>query len=237
MSGFDQLSNAIRMQSSLGQNTLSQPRFAEISSYDDSTHGVKVMIQPENQESGWMRLGAIGVGNGSGVAVGPNVGDMVLVVFAEGDFDSGNIIGRFFSTSNQAIPVPSGEVWMVHKTGSFMKMLTNGDIDFNTTGNLNSTVAGNMTSTVAGDMTATVSGAATIRSVAASVVASVSAAIMAPSITLGASGQTLKSFITDAFISLFNSHTHLINAVGSQTNTTLQQMSAAAHATSTVKGG
>jgi phage baseplate assembly protein gpV len=158
MNGFDQLSNAIRMQSSLGQNSSSQPRYAEISSYDDNTHGVKVMIQPENQESGWMRLGAIGVGNGSGVAVGPNVGDMVLVVFAEGDFDSGNIIGRFFSTSNQAIPVPSGEIWLMHQSGSFVQMVTNGDIDVHGAGNLNANVAGNISASVGGDATINASG-------------------------------------------------------------------------------
>lgn len=66
----------------------------------------------------------------------------------------------------------------------------------------------------------------------ANVNASTSAAVTAPAITLGASGQSLLSFVTSAFMSLFNSHTHASNGSGAPN----QQMSAA-HITSTVKGG
>ena len=229
MNGYDLLSNAKRAQASLGQNQLSLPRWAEISSYDQNTGAVKVTIQPEGKTSGWMPLGALGVGNGCGVAVGPNVGDLVMVVFAEGDFNSGAIIGRFFSTQNQAIPVPSGEVWAVHKTGSFMKMLTNGDISFNAVGNFIAAVTGNMTATVTGNTT--------IQTAIAAVVASVSAAITAPTISIGAAGQSLKTFVTNVFISLFNGHTHKINATGSQSDPPLQQMAEGTHTTTTIKGG
>lgn len=229
MNGFDQLGNAVRAQASMGQNQLSLPRWAEISSYDPNTPAVKVMIQPENKESGWMPLGAIGVGNGAGVAIGPNTGDLVMVVFPEGDFNSGAIIGRFFSTKNQAIAVPAGEVWAVHKTGSFMKMVTNGDISFNAAGNFNATVTGNMTANVTGNTT--------IQTAVAAVVATVSAAITAPAISIGAAGQTLKTFVTNVFISLFNGHTHTSNTSGTPTSTPLQTMSEGTHTTTTIKGG
>ena len=58
-----------------------------------------------------MPLGAIGIGNGWGVAVGPQIGDQVLVVFEGGDFSSGTIVARVFSVAQQAPAVPSGEIW------------------------------------------------------------------------------------------------------------------------------
>jgi phage baseplate assembly protein gpV len=166
MNGYDYLSNAIRAQASLGQSNTSSPRYGEISSYDSRNHTVKVTIQPEGQESGWMPLGAIGVGNGYGMAIGPNIGDLVLVVFAEGDFNSGLIVGRFFSTANQAIPVPSGEIWMMHKSGSFVQMVTSGDVEVHASGNLNASADGNIVATTSGDLNATASGSISLTAAA-----------------------------------------------------------------------
>jgi len=226
--GSDLMANAMRQQARAAMSDMAWPEIATISSYDASNHAVKVLIQPEGEESNWMPLGAIGIGNGWGVAVGPQIGDQVLVVFELGDASSGTIVGRIFSTTQQAIAVPSGEIWAVHSTGSFLKLVTNGDIDVSTAGNLNAIVAGNMTATITGN--------ATISAKAASIVAAVSAAITAPAITLGASGQTLMSFITSAFESLFNGHTHLSNGTGNQTNVPTQQMGPS-HMTSTTLGG
>ncbi|MCA7083383.1 hypothetical protein K7G19_07190 [Cupriavidus sp. DB3] len=66
------------------------------------------------------------------------------------------------------------------------------------------------------------------------VTSSASARVTAPSISLGASGQSLLSFVTSAFQSLFNQHTH--NETGSVTGVPNQQMGNT-HLTSTVKGG
>jgi hypothetical protein len=66
----------------------------------------------------------------------------------------------------------------------------------------------------------------------ATVNAGTSAAITSPSITLGASGQSLLSFVTSAFQSLFNGHTHASSGAGIPN----QQMGSS-HMTSTVKGG
>lgn len=66
------------------------------------------------------------------------------------------------------------------------------------------------------------------------VTSSASARVTAPSISLGATGQTLLAFVTSAFQALFNGHTH--NETGSVTGVPNQQMGAG-HVTSTVKGG
>lgn len=141
MRNYHLLANAMREQASASANSISNARFCTISSYDENSHNVKVLIQPEGTESGWMPLGALGVGNGFGLVVGPNLGDMVIVVFAEGDFESGAIVGRYFNVESQAPPVPSGEIWAVHKSGSSLKLLNNGDIEMVAAGNASYTAA------------------------------------------------------------------------------------------------
>jgi phage baseplate assembly protein V len=128
--------NAVRQQASIGSNHLSWPMFATISSYDASNHAVKVTIEPTDPgdqptESNWMPLGAIGIGNGWGVAVGPQIGDQVLAVFEHGDFSSGTIVARIFSVAQQAPAVPSGEIWMVHQQGQFLKLTNDGKLTAN----------------------------------------------------------------------------------------------------------
>lgn len=226
------LANAIRQQARMAMADYSLPRLATISSYDAGNHAVKVILQPVDpdigqQESNWMPLGAIGIGNGWGVAVGPQINDQVLVVYENGDFSSGCIVARVFSVAQQAPAVPSGEIWALHSTGAFIKLVTSGDIDVNTTGNLNATVAGNMTATVTGNASTTAKNA--------SVTASQAASVTAPAITLGASGQSLLQFVTSAFTALFNGHTHP-DPQGGNSSPPTQQMTGA-HLTSTVTGG
>jgi len=212
--GHQALANAMRMQARAAMGDFSMPRIALISSYDASNQAVKVILQPvdpdnDAPESNWMPLGAIGIGNGWGVAVGPQIGDQVLVLFEHGDFNSGVIIARIFSAVQQAIPVPSGEVWAVHKTGTFMKMTNDGKLAINSNSDTNIMVNGN-----------------------ANVTASTSANVTAPAINLGAAGQTLLKLITSAFEALFNSHTHASSGAGVPN----QQMGDS-HMTSTVKAG
>jgi uncharacterized protein involved in type VI secretion and phage assembly len=136
MRGAHALSNAIRQQARMSTNDYSLPRLATITSYDASNHAVKVQLQPVDpevgpQESNWMPLGAIGIGGGWGVAVGPQINDQVLVVYENGDFSSGCIVGRYFSVAQQAIAVPSGEIWAVHKQGQFLKLTNDGKLAAN----------------------------------------------------------------------------------------------------------
>lgn len=68
----------------------------------------------------------------------------------------------------------------------------------------------------------------------AEVVATTSASVTAPEIKLGASGQTLREFITSAFQALFNVHTH---PTPSGTSSPPNQQIDNSHMTTTVKGG
>ncbi|RKR46322.1 phage baseplate assembly protein V [Paraburkholderia sp. BL17N1] len=223
MRGIHALANAVRQQASIAGNHLSWPTLATISSYDASSHAVKVTIEPvdpgtQPTESNWMPLGAIGIGNGWGFAVGPQIGDQVLVVFEHGDFSSGVIVARIFSVAQQAPAVPSGEVWAVHKTGGYLKLTNDGKVGLN--------------GQVEADITAPTINIQATGNV--NVQAGGTASITAPSIQLGAAAQSLLSFVTSAFMSLFNGHTH--NETGSVTLAPNQQMGSS-HLTSTVKGG
>jgi phage baseplate assembly protein gpV len=125
MSAMSQLLNEQRQYQ---HNGYTYPRTGTISSYDKGSYTVKVTIQPENLETGWIQLDAVGVGNGWGVAVGPQLGDEVTVTFDNGDPNLGRITGRHFNDTNTPPPVPSGETWLLHKTGSFIKLNTDGTV-------------------------------------------------------------------------------------------------------------
>lgn len=145
--------NVIRQQASAESNTRSMSRAGVISSYDPDSHAVKVTIQPEDVESNWMKLGAIGVGNGFGVVVGPNIGDEVLVEFLEGDFDSGQIVGRYFNVDAAAPAVPAGEIWAVHKSGQFLKITNDGKLTAQDAGGSVLTLNADGTSTLKSNLT------------------------------------------------------------------------------------
>ncbi|MFM0630779.1 phage baseplate assembly protein V [Paraburkholderia xenovorans] len=146
--GTAALANAVRMQAGAHANGRQQAQWATISSYDGNL-SVKVMLQPQNLESEWMPLGCIGVGDGWGVAVGPNIGDQVYVEFPEGDVNSGVITARAHNVEHPPMPVPAGEIWAVQKSGSFLKFLANGDVALNVVGNYTETVTGTATRTAA----------------------------------------------------------------------------------------
>ncbi len=204
------LANAMRLQAQLASNTEAKPRKGIVSSYNPNTHSVKVRLQPENDEAGWLSLAAAAVGNDWGVIFAPSIGDQVDVHFEEGNANSGFVCSRFFDDQNRPMAVPSGEFWMVHKTGSFLKFTSDGKISLNGTAEI--------------DVTTPV----------VNIVASGAANVTAPQINLGASGASLLSVLTSTFASLYNSHTHKSNGAGVQTDATLQQANPS-HMTSTVK--
>jgi phage gp45-like len=109
---------------------IAKPRLGTVSGYDPGTYMVKVQLQPEGIETGWLPLGSPGVGNGFGIFAGPGIGDQVEVQFPDGDLSSGVVSMRFYSDVARPVSVPSGEVWIVHQSGSFLKFHNDGSIEF-----------------------------------------------------------------------------------------------------------
>ncbi|MFS2113634.1 phage baseplate assembly protein V [Herbaspirillum frisingense] len=212
------LSNAILMQAHMASNTMAKPRKGIVSSYNANTHSVKVRIQPNDDETGWLSLAAAAVGNEWGVIFAPSIGDQVDVHFEEGNAESGFVCSRFFDDQDRPMAVPSGEFWIVHKTGSYQKFTNDGKASINGQAEIDMTAPTIMIQAT-GDV---------------NVMAAGQANVTAPVINLGAAGAALKAILTSAFASLFNGHTHKTNGTGVQSDPPLQQADGS-HMTSTVK--
>lgn len=129
----DDLMNAARQR--LGDDGTG-PRTGTITGYDPVNGVVKVAIQPEGRETNWIKMDCPGVGNGWGVQVGPQIGDEVTVSFESGDPNLGKVTARHTNSLNLPMPVPSGEIWMVHQSGSLLKFNTDGTVTLHTVGAL-----------------------------------------------------------------------------------------------------
>lgn len=131
--------NQMRLQASLAMGERATVRVGIVSSYHPESYSCKVMVQPENEESGWLPVLSPWVGNGWGLFAPPSIGDMVDVHFQEGSFDAGFISQGFFNNDDRPLPVPSGEFWLVHQSGSSLKFHNDGTVELHAAGTLTST--------------------------------------------------------------------------------------------------
>ena len=137
---YAQLFNVMKMQASLTMNGVGHMRVATVSSYDPATYAVKVLLKPEDTESGWMPILTPMSGNEWGIYCPPQLGDCAIVGFQEGDKESGFVVGFFFNDVDRPTPVESGEVQIINKTGSKIILKKNGDIEFDCSAqNINAT--------------------------------------------------------------------------------------------------
>ena len=144
---MERMLNALRGQAASLDLAAGKPRFAVVSSVDPARALVRVMFQPENLLSGWLPLLSCWVGIGWGMCSPPSPGDQVLVLPHDGDPEQGVVIGSIWHDAATPPAAPSGELWMVHSSGSFLKLHADGSIgaqatQFNFQGNLN--VTGNV---------------------------------------------------------------------------------------------
>ncbi|WP_248769056.1 phage baseplate assembly protein V [Pseudomonas sp. MWU12-2345] len=112
------------------------PRVGVISGYDPANGCVKVDLQPDGRETNWIQLDSPGVGNGWGVQIGPQIGDEVTVSFESGDPNLGKVVARHTNMQDRPLPVPSGEIWMVHQSGSLLKFHNDGTVEIKAAGGM-----------------------------------------------------------------------------------------------------
>ncbi len=120
--------NAVKARASALDGLSGQARFGLVSSFDPVAFAARVMIQPENILSGWLPVLVPWVGAGWGLAAPLSPGDQVLMLAQEGDSQQGVIIGAVWSATMQTPGAPVGECWLVHRTGSFVKLHNDGTI-------------------------------------------------------------------------------------------------------------
>jgi len=106
----------------------SQPRFATVTSVNPKTATAKVTLQPEGVLTGWLPIVSAWTGAGWGICCPPSPGDQVLVLAQEGDAEHGIIIGAVFSEKQTPPPAPVGELWITHRSGSFVRLQNDGTI-------------------------------------------------------------------------------------------------------------
>lgn len=120
--------NFMRQAAQMATQGEATTRIGIVTGYDPNTYSAKVQIQPEGLETGWIPVTSSWVGNGWGMFCPPSLGDAVKVEFQGGSFESGMTDARLFNNVDRPLTVPSGEFWLVHKSGSFVKLLNDGTI-------------------------------------------------------------------------------------------------------------
>lgn len=158
----EDLLNLVRREVARALTLRAGNRVGIVDSYDPSTHSVKVRYQPEDTLSGWLPVGTMRSGNGAGVHFAPNIGDQVVVHPLEDVHEAGIVGPRLYSTADQPLNVPAGEMWIVDDQGTSIKLTNDGNASISTPGDLSISVQGNLTQTVQGDMTIDVTGNLTI---------------------------------------------------------------------------
>jgi hypothetical protein len=118
----------VRQEAQMATVHQSLKRDGVIQNYDPVRGAVRVLIQPEGILTGYIPLTSPWVGNGWGMVCGPSIGDVVEIDFLQGSKDSGVAGNRYFNAQCKPPPAPSGEFWLVHKSGSFIKLTNDGDI-------------------------------------------------------------------------------------------------------------
>lgn len=154
--------NVMRREAERAMQGRSMTRIGTVTNYDPNTYSAKALIQPEGVETGWLPIASLWVGSGWGLFAPPKIGDVVEVRFQEGGKEAGMIGLRHFGDVFRPLAVPSGEFWLQHQSGSFLKFKNDGSVEANAAANLTATVAGNASVTVQGDVNATVGGQVTL---------------------------------------------------------------------------
>jgi phage baseplate assembly protein gpV len=121
--------NAIRAQAGVMSGATGQVRCGTVQSFDPATYCAKVTLQPEGVLSGWLPVAANWVGAGWGMVAPPSPGQQVVVLAQEGYADHGIVLGGLFSLSAQPPQAPSGELWLVHQAGSYLKLHNDGTVE------------------------------------------------------------------------------------------------------------
>ena len=130
--------NGIRSLAEQSGNRLAHARHGIVSSYDGQTHRAKVLIQPENVETGWLPVSTMLAG-AQAIYTGLVPGSQVMLLPQEGDADSYTVVGGIFDDIQPPPMAPStfagagtriqpGETIIVGPNASSLRMCADGSI-------------------------------------------------------------------------------------------------------------
>lgn len=99
-----------------------------ITSYDPAEYAIKVTLQPDGAETGWIPLDSPWVGNGWGMAAGPMIGASIKIDFDSGNISNGSGGGQHYNDVDRCPAPQSGEFFVVHESGSSFKLTNDGKV-------------------------------------------------------------------------------------------------------------
>ncbi|HQT62778.1 phage baseplate assembly protein V [Acidiphilium sp.] len=130
---MDAFQNGIRRLAAGMDRQIAAARIGIVTSVNPGpAYQARAQIQPNGVETGWCPVAVQWVGAGWGLVSPPLPGDQVVLLPMDGDPAAFVIVGRLYSAQStpavDAPAAPAGELWIVHETGSFLKLLTDGSI-------------------------------------------------------------------------------------------------------------
>jgi phage baseplate assembly protein gpV len=144
-------------------NTIGYVKLGLVSDSNPNTSQIKVLLQPEGTETGWIPYSTPWIG----WFAPPNAGDHVMVHFQEGVKDVPLAATLLYWVQAQPpAGVALGEALWQHSSGASIKLNNDGqvvitgkpDVIINTDGDLTATVGGDLNANVTGDAEATIGG-------------------------------------------------------------------------------
>ncbi len=122
----------IKLHAAMQSASLGQARHGVVTSVDPVAHAVKVTIQPEGLETGWIPDGAIAAA-GLKIACPSEIGTQVLVVPVEGDAEHPIVVARVFDVAATAPISPAtgrqvqpGEIGFFQSNGNYFHLAKDG---------------------------------------------------------------------------------------------------------------
>ncbi len=109
-------------------NMQKRTEIGTITAYNPNNYTVKVQIQPDGPETGWIPLAASWAGNGMGAVFGPVIGTDCRIDFIDGQIEASLAGARFFNSKNPPPVVQSGQGAIVDGAGSYVKLNNDGTI-------------------------------------------------------------------------------------------------------------
>lgn len=136
--------NIMKMQAAIQQNGLNYTSVGSVTAYDPLSYSAQVQLLSATDDepalqTGWLPIGTIWMGNGWGMFSPPNIGDLVAVHFQEGNLQNAFIGVRLYNQTSPPLDVTSGEMWLVHSSGSYIKLTNDGKLSLNSTVEINVT--------------------------------------------------------------------------------------------------
>lgn len=123
------LLNIVRREVERVVGRLALPKTGIVTGYDPANYAVKVRLQPQDVETGWLPVRSPWAGNGWGMFCPPGIGDEVEVQFQEGGKLAPYVSLRAFGDKSRPLPAPAAEFWLQHKSGSLLKFKNDGSVE------------------------------------------------------------------------------------------------------------